>query len=244
MLSRSARDLGPVGTVLESLDALVCALAYQDILGQVDHHRSRPAAARDIERLVHDPRQIGHVLDQVVVLGARSGDAGRVGLLKASLPIRWVGTWPVRQTTGTLSIRASVSPVTALVAPGPRGDQDHAHLAGRSGVTFGHVHRAALLADQHMAHRVLREHRIVDRQHRAAGISEDRVHTLIDQGLYDDLRSRHPLAGHGEFPSTPFPRDGPRAWRTNETGPMGPVLRPLAPVGPGGAAFPSWRAGP
>ena len=38
---------------------------------------------------------------------------------KASLPIRCVGTWPVRHTTGTLSISASSSPVTALVAPGP-----------------------------------------------------------------------------------------------------------------------------
>ena len=38
---------------------------------------------------------------------------------KASLPIRWVGTWPVRQTKGTLSISASNRPVTALVAPGP-----------------------------------------------------------------------------------------------------------------------------
>ena len=38
---------------------------------------------------------------------------------KASLPIRWVGTWPVRQTSGIESISASVRPVTALVAPGP-----------------------------------------------------------------------------------------------------------------------------
>ena len=38
---------------------------------------------------------------------------------KASLPIRCVGTWPVRQTMGIESINASVRPVTALVAPGP-----------------------------------------------------------------------------------------------------------------------------
>ena len=38
---------------------------------------------------------------------------------KASLPIRWVGTWPVRHTIGIESISASVRPVTALVAPGP-----------------------------------------------------------------------------------------------------------------------------
>ena len=37
----------------------------------------------------------------------------------ASLPIRWVGTCPVMQTSGIESHSASVSPVTALVAPGP-----------------------------------------------------------------------------------------------------------------------------
>ena len=38
---------------------------------------------------------------------------------KASVPIRWVGTWPVSTTRGMESISASVRPVTALVAPGP-----------------------------------------------------------------------------------------------------------------------------
>ena len=38
---------------------------------------------------------------------------------KASLPIRWVATWPVMQTIGVESIKAFVSPVTQLVAPGP-----------------------------------------------------------------------------------------------------------------------------
>ena len=38
---------------------------------------------------------------------------------KASLPIRCVGTCPVMQTIGIESHSASVSPVTALVAPGP-----------------------------------------------------------------------------------------------------------------------------
>ena len=36
----------------------------------------------DVERLVHDLRQIRQVLDQVVVLGAGTGDAEGVGLLK------------------------------------------------------------------------------------------------------------------------------------------------------------------
>ncbi len=33
--------------------------------------------------------------------------------------MRWVGTWPVMQTTGIESISASVSPVIEFVAPGP-----------------------------------------------------------------------------------------------------------------------------
>ena len=33
--------------------------------------------------------------------------------------MRWVGTWPVMQTSGIESMSASVRPVTALVAPGP-----------------------------------------------------------------------------------------------------------------------------
>ena len=35
------------------------------------------------------------------------------------MPIRWVGTCPVMQTSGIESISASVRPVMALVAPGP-----------------------------------------------------------------------------------------------------------------------------
>ena len=37
----------------------------------------------------------------------------------ASVPIKWVGTWPDIQTNGTESIYASVSAVTTFVAPGP-----------------------------------------------------------------------------------------------------------------------------
>ena len=46
----------------------------------------------------------------------------------ASLPMRWVGTWPVRHTTGMESMSASVSPVTALVAPGPEVTSTHPTL--------------------------------------------------------------------------------------------------------------------
>jgi hypothetical protein len=47
---------------------------------------------------------------------------------KASVPIRWVATWPVMTTIGMESIRASTMPVTALVAPGPEVTRTTPHL--------------------------------------------------------------------------------------------------------------------
>jgi hypothetical protein len=53
------------------------------------------------------------------------------------------------------------------------------------------VHRALLVAHQDVAHMVLLEERIVDRQHGASGIAENDIDALIDQSADDHLRSRH-----------------------------------------------------
>ena len=108
---------------------------------------------------------------------------------KASLPIMWVGTCPVRQTTGTLSIKASVNPVTVLVARS-RGDQDHAHPAGAAGIAFGRVHRALLVPDQDVTDRVLLEDRVVDWQYRRRDSRIPPRHPL-DQRAEHDLRAVH-----------------------------------------------------
>ena len=110
---------------------------------------------------------------------------------KASLPIMKVGTCPVRTTIGIESISASVMPVTALVAPGPGGDQNHPGPAGRAGIALGGMRRGLLVAHQDVADVVLLEDRVVDRQHRAAGIAEHGVDPLVLQSLND-----HFCAGH------------------------------------------------
>ena len=84
-------------------------------------------------------------------------------------------------------------PVTALVAPGPGGDQHHAGLAGGAGIALGRVGRALLVADQHVAQARLVEQGVVDRQHRAAGIAEQVVDALVDERAHDDLGAGHDL---------------------------------------------------
>ena len=73
-----------------------------------------------------------------------------------------------------------------------RRHQHAADLAGRARIAFGGVHRALLVAHQDVADPVLRlEQRVVDRQHRAAGIAENVLHALIGERL-----DHHFGAGH------------------------------------------------
>ena len=64
-------------------DRLVVDLRAREVDRHVDQHRARAAGARDVERLVHDPRDLRRVLDHERVLDDRHGDAERVRLLEA-----------------------------------------------------------------------------------------------------------------------------------------------------------------
>ncbi len=110
---------------------------------------------------------------------------------KASLPIRWVGTWPVMQTIGMESISASVRPVTALVAPGPEVTSTHADLAGRARIAFGGMDRALLVADEDVLDAILLEQLVIDRQHGAARIAENMLNALIGESLKHHLGACH-----------------------------------------------------
>ena len=99
---------------------------------------------------------------------------------KASLPIRWLLTCPVKATIGTESMWAVARPVTRLVAPGPAGGQAHADLAGGAGVAVGHVGGALLVAGQDEADGRVVEH-VEDRHDGRPGVAEDHLHALLAQ---------------------------------------------------------------
>ena len=125
-----------------------------------------------MESLVEDVRQIGGVLHQIVVLGARAGDADRVAFLKG-VGADEVGRHLAADHHQGDRIHQRIDDAGDGVGrPGPGGHQHHARPAGGAGVALGGVRRPLLVADQDVAQARLVEEGVIDRQHRAAGIAE------------------------------------------------------------------------
>ena len=178
-----AARLRLIGLVHDVLGRDVRAHAERHVLRQVDQHRAGPAAARNVERLVDGARQIGGALHQVVVLGARPGDAGRVALLEGVVADQ-VCRHLAAEDHQRHAVHQRIGDAGHGVGgAGPGGDDDHADLAGRARVALGCVHRAALLTDQNVADVVLLKQLVVYREDGAAGISEYIRDALIDERL-------------------------------------------------------------
>ncbi len=120
-----------------------------DVLGDVDHDRAgaagawrcrTPRAARAPDRSTSFTSQLCLVQGRVMPTVSHSW--------KASLPIRWVGTWPVMQTSGN-GVHQRVGEAGDRVGgAGAGGHQHDAELAGRARIAFGGVRRALLVAHQ------------------------------------------------------------------------------------------------
>ena len=83
-------------------------------------------------------------------------------------------------------------------------DEQDADLAGRARIALGGVGRALLVAHEDVADLFLVEDRVIDRQHRAAGIAEDDIDALILQRFDDHFRAGH-MSGHNTI--TPISSD-------------------------------------
>ena len=142
---------GLIGPVFDLRVIFIRPERHQNIFRQIDDDRAGPAAARHVERFMHDPRQVLDVLHKIIVLRARAGNASSVRFLK-----RIIADQMGRHLPGETDHRNTVhqrigQPCHRVGCPRTRRHQHDADLAGRPGVSFGHVHRTAFLADKHMA---------------------------------------------------------------------------------------------
>ena len=191
--------LRAVGLVLDILRADVGALGELHVFRNVDHDRTGTARARDMEGLVQDARQILDALHEPVVLGAGPGDADRVALLE-----RIRADQMRRHLAGDADDRDRIHQRIDQAGHGigsarTRGDEADADLARRACVALGRMDDALLVATQNVTDRVLLEDLVVDRQHSAAGIAEQRVDALILQGFEHHFCAGH-LPCHGSSP--------------------------------------------
>ena len=150
-----------------------------------------------MKRLVQHARQVVDVLDQIIVFRARPRDADRVAFLE-----RVVADEMRRHLPGDDDERNGIAQRIGqagdrIGGAGARRHQHRADLAGRARIAFGGMHRALFVAHQNVLHHVLLKQRVIDRQHRAAGIAENVLDALIGQRLDHHFRAGHFGAGFG-----------------------------------------------
>ena len=173
-----------------------------NVLGDIDDDGAGTAAGCDMERLVDRRAQLRRVLYQVIVLGAVTRDADRVGFLE-----RVCADQPGRNLAGDDDHRDRIEQSIGdagdrIGRAGAGGDEDDTGLAGRAGIALRRMRRRLFVADEDVldprAVGVRPEHRVIDRQDRPAGVAEHDLHAEIAQRLDQDVCSA--LFAHGSSP--------------------------------------------
>ena len=149
------------------------ARGLQHVFGDVDEHRPRASAGRDVESLGHHPRDLVAVADQEVVFGDRHGDPGDVGLLEGVRPDQRAPDLPGNGNHRN-GVHLRVGQRRHQVGgTGTRGGHADADFPGGVRVTAGRVAGALLMANQYVPQLLRVEQRVVDREHGPAGNPED-----------------------------------------------------------------------
>ena len=114
---------------------------------------------------------------------------------KASLPIRGMGTWPVKTTIGTESMKGVGNAGHGVGGAGAAGHEHGSDLARGLGVALRRMRAALFVAHQYMLEiRLHARHFVIYVNYRPAGMSEDNPRVLRFQRVEKDLRARHLLA--------------------------------------------------
>ena len=168
----------------------VLALSRRNVLGNVDEHRAFPPGIGQVKGFPDSVRQLSNVLDNVIVLGDGNGDPSDVHFLEG---VQAQGRTAHIAGNGYHRHRVHIGGGQAgnqVGGPGAGGGDHHAGAAGAPGVAVGGMAGALFVGGEDVADFVaVFIQRIVDVQHRTAGITEHRVHTLLQQAFQNDFCS-------------------------------------------------------
>ena len=186
------------GTIAAQVDLLrpdELRFLLEHVLGNVDVYRPGTARARDVERLAHRHRDVLGAHHEVVVLRDRLRDARDVRFLETVLAQQRARHVPRdRHHRRRVQVRGRDASDQVGRARTARRQAD-ADLARGAGVAVGHVRGALFVPHQHVVDRGELGQRVVEREHHASGVPEDRRNSLPLETLQQDLGSRHPNHG-------------------------------------------------
>src|SRR5713101_7380091 len=184
-----------VAAQIDLVRVLEGMLGLLTVLWNIDEDRSGAAVACHVECFLDYAREVLDVLDEIVVLCARTRDADDVGFLEGV-----VTDHRGRHLSGDDDHRrrVHVGVGNSSDGVGRAGSRRYHHDTGTAadtGVALGHVGCALLMAYQYVFNLWLFEKRIVGGQNGAPWISEDHVDAFGDKTLDYDLGPRELLHG-------------------------------------------------
>ena len=171
-------------------DGLVVALRLETILGDVDEHGAGASGGGDVEGLVDDLGKFVDLLDEVVVLGAGTGDAEGVGFLEGVAADQFAGDL-AGDGDDRDGIHHGVDQAGGEVGgAGAGGGAADADFAGGARVAFGGEGGIFLMPHEDVADLVIVED-VVEGQRDAAGIAEHAIDALAGQAFGQHFRAAH-----------------------------------------------------
>ncbi len=185
-------EIRVVGAHLEIGRVLVRNLDVRrgDVLRYIDDDRAGAPGGGDVKRLLQRLGELVQVLDQEIVLDAGASHADRVDLLECVAADR-VARHLAGQHDQRDRIHVGGGDAGHRVGRArARGHEANPRLAGRARVAVSGVRSTLFVAHQNVLDVILFVQRVVNVQHRAAGVAENVLDTLVLQELDDDFRTR------------------------------------------------------
>ena len=159
------------------------------VLRDVHQHRPRAPGARQVERLLHNARNILHVHHQVVVLGDLARDLDDRRLLEPVRPDELPRDLARDGHQGNAVQERIGQSRNEVRGTRPRRGDANAHLAGDLGVALGRKDLSLLVTAENITDRIAPGKRLMNLKRRTTRVREERVDALPLQALHQHVRS-------------------------------------------------------
>ena len=181
---------GVVGTHRHTfrIDVRDLEIGSGHVLGDVDDDRTRASGGGNVERPLEGLGEVPDVLDEKVVLHARTRDPHAVHFLERIAADGVGRDLPGDDHHGHRIHVGGRDAGDRVGGTGSGCDEHHTGLARGSGVAVSHVGRTLFVADEDVLKVLLRMNLVVNVEYRAAGVAEDELDPFILQELHEYLR--------------------------------------------------------